>query len=136
MALYLQTPELFAREAHLPASAVAATPTAHGARLYDKFCADCHGDHGQGQPGAYPALAGNRAVTMDNTNNLVQVVLGGGFAPATRDNPRPYGMPPFMLQLNDDEVAQVLSHIRTSWGNQASGVSEFDISRLRRAQSH
>ena len=83
-----------------------------------------------------PALAGNRAVTMRNTNNLVQVVLNGGFAPATYGNPLPYGMPPFMLQLNDEEIAQVLSHIRSAWGNQASGVSEFDISRLRRAQSH
>ena len=142
MALYLQTPELFARETDAPASAVPASGStdananANGPKLYQKFCADCHGDQGQGQPGAYPALAGNRAVTMRNTNNLVQVVLNGGFAPATYGNPRPYGMPPFMLQLNDEEIAQVLSHIRSAWGNQASGVSEFDISRLRRAQSH
>ena len=136
MALYLQTPELFARNTEAAASGVIAHAAEPGLKLYGKFCADCHGDQGQGQPGAYPALAGNRNVTMDNTNNLVQVVLHGGFAPATQGNPRPYGMPPFMLQLNDEEVAQVLSHIRTAWGNQASAVSEFDISRLRRAQSH
>ena len=71
-------------------------------------------------PGAYPALAGNRAVTMPQTTNLVQAVLHGGFAPATAGNPRPFGMPPYLLVLDDADIAAVLTHLRTSWGNAAA----------------
>ena len=82
-------------------------------------------------PGAYPALAGNRAVTLPVTANLVQVVLHGGFAPATAGNPRPFGMPPFATLLGDADVAAVLTHIRTSWGNRAAPVAEVDVVRQR-----
>jgi mono/diheme cytochrome c family protein len=102
-----------------------------GAKVYERQCAQCHGDQGQGVAGAYPALAGNRAVLMAETANLVQVVLNGGFAPATAGNPRPYGMPPYVLQLSDADVAAVLTHIRSAWGNRAPAVSEFDVSRQR-----
>jgi mono/diheme cytochrome c family protein len=102
-----------------------------GAQLYGEHCADCHGERGEGKPGVWPALAGNRAVTMDPPANTVRIVLGGGYAPATRGNPRPYGMPPFAAALSDDEVALVVSHIRGSWGNTASPVSSLDVQRLR-----
>jgi len=102
-----------------------------GARLYGQHCAQCHGDNGEGVAGAYPRLAGNRAVTMEATANLVQTVLYGGFAPATAGNPRPYGMPPYVLTLSDADTAAVLTHIRTAFGNNAPIVSEFDVSRQR-----
>ncbi|MBG6071558.1 MULTISPECIES: cytochrome c [unclassified Polaromonas] len=106
------------------------------AKLYEQHCAQCHGDKGQGIPNAYPPLAGNRAVTMDATDNLVQMVLNGGFAPATRGNPRPFGMPPFVLVLDDSEVAGLISHIRSSWGNQASAVTPLEVTRARSNQAH
>ncbi len=105
--------------------------SALGADIYDTRGAQCHGKQGEGVAGAYPALAGNRAVLMRNTTNLVQVVLHGGFAPATRGNPRPFGMPPYTLELDDKAVAAVLTHIRGSWGNQAGAVSELDVHRYR-----
>ena len=80
---------------------------------------------------AYPALSGNRTVVMPQTVNLVQIVLNGGYAPATEGNPRPYGMPPFVLVLNDSDIAAVLTHIRGSWGNQGGAVSELDVNRIR-----
>ena len=102
-----------------------------GAKLYDQHCAQCHGAQGQGVAGAYPALAGNRAVTMASTANLVHAVRNGGFAPATAGNPRPFGMPPFVLVLNDVDIAAVLTHIRASWGNNAAAVTELEVNRLR-----
>jgi mono/diheme cytochrome c family protein len=102
-----------------------------GAQVYRNQCAQCHGDNGEGVRGAYPALAGNRAVNLSNTSNLVQVVLGGGFPPATAGNPRPFGMPPYATVLSDDDVAAVLSHIRMSWGNQSGRVSELQVSQQR-----
>ncbi len=106
-----------------------------GATLYEQHCAQCHGADGMGQRVgnqlAYPALKGNRAVVMPQTTNLVQIVLNGGYAPATAGNPRPFGMPPYVLTLNDTEIASVLSHIRSAWGNQGSGVSALDVNRVR-----
>jgi mono/diheme cytochrome c family protein len=102
-----------------------------GAKIYGDRCAGCHGEKGEGVAGAYPALAGNRAVTLHATANLVQVVLGGGFAPATAANPRPFGMPPFATILSDAEVAAVISYTRNAWGNRAPPVSEFMVSQQR-----
>lgn len=113
------------------ASPAAASVASLGAKLYEKHCADCHGAKGEGVAGAYPPLAGNRAVTMPATANLVQIVMNGGFAPATAGNPRPYGMPPYVLVLSDAEIAAVLTHLRTSWGNQAAPVSEVAVNRQR-----
>ncbi|MGZ5276277.1 MAG: c-type cytochrome, partial [Caldimonas sp.] len=86
---------------------------------------------GEGVPGAYPALAGSRAVTMRSTANLVHIVLEGGFPPSTAGNPRPYGMPPFATVLQDADVAELLSYVRSSWGNRAAALSPLEVSRAR-----
>ncbi len=112
-----------------PASAVA--KDAHGATLYADHCASCHGERGEGVAGAYPPLAGNRAVTMAVPANLVRIVLEGGFAPATTGNPRPYGMPPFAQTFSNDDVAALLTHLRRSWGNRADAVTPLDVLRYR-----
>ena len=111
----------------LPRTAVAE----RGAQLYTDHCLQCHGAQGQGVAGAYPPLAGNRAITMTATANLVQVLLGGGYPPATAGNPRPFGMPPYATVLSDADIAAVLTHIRTSWGNSAAPVAEFAVSQQR-----
>jgi mono/diheme cytochrome c family protein len=130
MAAYLQK---------LPDSTPAATPAPvgrrdagtmeRGATLYAQRCAYCHGDAGQGSPGAYPPLAGNRAVLMDNAVNLMQMVRHGGFLPATAGNPRPYGMPPFGHVLDDRQIADVLTWVRGTWGNDAPPISQRDMAR-------
>jgi mono/diheme cytochrome c family protein len=58
-------------------------------------------------------------------------VLNGGYAPATKGNPRPYGMPPFFGKLNDADVAAVLTYARASWGNAGGPVSSADVERYR-----
>ncbi len=104
---------------------------ARGERIYGQSCAQCHGEQGEGQPGAYPRLAGNRAVTMAEPTNLVQVIMHGGYLPATAGNPRPYGMPPFAQSLDDAEIAAVTTYLRQSWGNMAPGVLPLEVQRLR-----
>ena len=107
---------------------------AQSEKLYVDHCSKCHGDKGEGKPGAFPALAGNRAVTMANTTNLIHVVLSGGFAPATTGNPRPHGMPPYYHQLSDAEIAKLLTFVRSSWGNDAAAVTDLDMVKFRNAQ--
>jgi mono/diheme cytochrome c family protein len=102
-----------------------------GDRLYAENCAQCHGKQGQGAAGAYPPLAGNRAVLLDNPANLVRVVVSGGYLPATAGNPRPYGMPPFGQTMNDQDIAALLSYIRSAWGNQAGAVTQLEVLRYR-----
>lgn len=133
IAVYLQS---LPPEAKPPAyerdnGAQAAAYLAEGAKLYDKHCVDCHGANGQGKPPAYPPLAGNQALTMDNAVNPIRIVLNGGFAPATAGNPRPYSMPPFGHALSDTETAQVVSYLRSAWGNNAPPVNSTDVNRYR-----
>ena len=105
-----------------------------GAKRYEQHCAPCHGERGEGVAAIYPALAGNRAVTMHTPANAVHMVVEGGFAPATAGNPRPFGMPPFATVLTDEEVAQVLTFVRSSWGNAAPPVTALEVSRYRSAR--
>jgi mono/diheme cytochrome c family protein len=100
-----------------------------GARIYDQRCAYCHGDAGQGAAGAYPPLAGNRAVNLETPVNLIQMVRQGGFLPSTAGNPRPFGMPPFGHVLDDNEIADVLTYVRSAWGNDAPAVTARDTMR-------
>ncbi|MGJ7520331.1 c-type cytochrome [Variovorax sp. LT1P1] len=100
-----------------------------GARIYDQRCAYCHGDAGQGVPGVHPPLAGNRAVNLETPVNLIQMVRHGGYLPATAGNPRPFGMPPFGHVLDDNEIADVLTYVRSAWGNDAPAVTARDTMR-------
>lgn len=113
----------------------AAPPTpeqaALGAQVYEQHCAGCHGARGEGAEPMAPALAGNRALLLPAPDNVIRVVLGGGFGPATAGQPRPFGMPPFATLLGDEEVAAVVTHLRTAWGHHASAVQAPDVNRQR-----
>ena len=137
MAVYLQSMAI-ARPSQPLASTAVSLPASlkTGSILYDRHCADCHGTSGQGVSSAYPALAGNRAVLLADNSNLIQNVLHGGFAPVTAANPQPFGMPPFVLKLGDQDIAQVLTFVRNAWGNKAKAVTEQEVNRLRDRQTH
>lgn len=112
-----------------------------GLKTYERHCAQCHGDKGQGVltatgQVAYPALAGNRAVQLKDPTNLVQLVLYGGYSPATAGHPQPFGMPPFVLELDDRDIAAVLTHLRTQWGNTGAEVTPLQVNRIRASQGH
>lgn len=102
-----------------------------GAKVYEKNCADCHQANGQGYVGAYPPLAGNRTLTMQNAVNPIRIVLNGGYPPSTTGNPRPFGMPPFANAFSDAEVVGVVNYMRNSWGNHAGPVGPGEVNRDR-----
>jgi mono/diheme cytochrome c family protein len=118
-----------------PEPAAAEPPPAEmlalGGRLYERHCASCHGDAGEGRPPQSPRLAGNRAVMLASPANVIKVVLGGGFGPATAGHPRPHGMPPYATLLSDAEIAAVVSYVRASWGHRAAPVSALEVNRQR-----
>lgn len=136
MATYLQQLPRVTASSALKPTAPDTRGMATGGKLYDQHCAQCHGALGQGirlsdHTYAYPALAENRAVTLNSPANLVQTVLNGGFGVSTESHPRPFGMPPFALDLSDADLADLLTFVRNQWGNHAPPVSALDIKQLR-----
>jgi len=130
MASYLQSLSSAPPEPHDPIVRER-SQMARGAELYETHCAGCHGKQGEGAPGAYPALAGNRGVTLGTPTNLVRVLVHGGYLPATAGNPRPFGMPPFGHVLDDADMAALLTYLRGAWGNDAQPVWPVDVLRWR-----
>lgn len=113
----------------------AETLLTQGRKIYETSCMDCHGASGEGAAAMFPALAGNRAVTMPQAANVIRAVMSGGYPPGTAGNPRPYGMPPYAPFLSDEEVASVVTFIRRSWGNDAAAVDAREVSRYRSART-
>jgi mono/diheme cytochrome c family protein len=136
MAVYLKS----LGEGSPPRAAATNIPTSEsslllslGKTVYYSRCASCHGADGAGKPPHYPPLAGNQSIEMESAVNSIRMVLNGGYPPGTAGNPRPYGMPPFAQLLSDNEVAAVVTYIRTSWGNSGTAVSAQQANELRSA---
>ena len=119
--------------ASTPTEAESSLLSTLGRSIYDAKCAECHGAQGRGMPPAYPPLASNPSIQMASAVNPIRMVLNGGYPPGTSGNPKPYGMPPFAQSLSDDEVAAVVTYIRTAWGNRGEPVSAREANQLRSA---
>ena len=102
-----------------------------GAEVYDDNCAACHRTGGEGSPKVLPKIAGNPTVLADDPDSLIRLVLAGSALPGTTTAPSPLGMPGFAWRLSNDEVAQLLTFVRSSWGNRASSVSAGQVGRVR-----
>ena len=105
----------------------------NGKRIYEDQCASCHMSDGRGKPPHYPPLANNQSIEMVSAVNPIRMVLNGGYPPGTKKNPMPYGMPPFAQSLSDEEVAAVVTYIRTAWGNMGAPVTPREANELRAA---
>jgi alcohol dehydrogenase (quinone), cytochrome c subunit len=104
-----------------------------GARVYIDNCAACHRPDGRGYVGVFPALAGNPVAETSDPTSLATIVLNGSKTPRTQGTPAQFTMPSFAWRLSDEEVADVVSFVRSSWGNQASAVTPQDAAKIRRS---
>jgi mono/diheme cytochrome c family protein len=102
-----------------------------GAQLYDDNCAACHHTDGRGAPRALPAIAGNSSVLAADPTSIIHVILQGSQLSATSSAPSRLGMPGFGWRLSDEEVAQLGSFIRQSWGNHAATITAAEVRKLR-----
>jgi mono/diheme cytochrome c family protein len=99
---------------------------------YEINCAACHGRDGKGNL-LFPALAGNANVLQVRDDTIVRVVLAGAKAVATSRAPTGPAMPSLAWKLNDQQVADILTYARNTWGNQAPAVSPETVGRIRGA---
>jgi mono/diheme cytochrome c family protein len=102
-----------------------------GAALYASLCVACHQASGQGLPGVFPPLAGSEWVQgKDSTTAaiLLHGITGGLTVKGTTYNG---AMPAFKDQLSDEQIAAVLTHVRSQWGNTAAAVTADTVAQVR-----
>ncbi len=102
-----------------------------GEQVYGNNCASCHQADGSGLPGVFPPLKNNPAVIDSNPAIHIRAVLHGVTGKVIEGIAYASPMPGFAEQLNDEEVAAVVNHERTQWGNNAATVNAADVAALR-----
>lgn len=102
-----------------------------GAQTFMAKCSACHGVDGRGQGQWIPPLAGSVSSMTKENASAINVTLNGSARVVADGVPDAYRMPPFRNQLSDTEIAEVISFIRTSWGNQGGAVKVDDVKKLR-----
>ncbi|MFL9926501.1 cytochrome c [Herbaspirillum lusitanum] len=103
-----------------------------GAMAFLNNCAACHRSTGKGWDETFPHLAQSATVNADNPASLIRIVLEGAEMPWTHKAPTQFAMPGFASRMSDQEVADVVTFIRSSWGNQASAVTAGDVAKARK----
>lgn len=104
---------------------------APGAHTYVTRCASCHGLDGKGQAEWMPPLAGATSALAKEQASAINITLNGSQRVVTAGLPDAYRMPAFREQLSDQEIAEVLSYVRGTWGNQADAVDAQAVAKLR-----
>ncbi len=103
---------------------------ATGATVYASSCQACHGQDGAGVPGTFPALAGDPVVNGADAETHVRIVLHGLSGKTIGTTKYAAQMPAFP-NLTDDEIAAVVDHERTSWGNHGPTITPDQVKKLR-----
>ncbi|EFE97613.1 Alcohol dehydrogenase cytochrome c subunit precursor [Serratia odorifera] len=102
-----------------------------GAQTFAAKCSACHGQDGRGQGQWIPPLAGSASSLAKENASSINITLNGSMRIVANGVPDAYRMPPFRNQLSDREIAEVLSFVRTSWGNHGGAVQEAEVKQLR-----
>lgn len=101
-----------------------------GKALFVGTCSTCHQPTGEGVPNVFPPLAKSDYLMADKTRSIVTVL--NGLTGPVKVNGKDYNsvMPP-MSQLNDDEIAYILTYVRNAWGNKGEAVTPEEVKKVR-----
>ncbi|MRI00856.1 c-type cytochrome [Kriegella sp. EG-1] len=102
-----------------------------GEKLYYQYCSACHQTNGKGASGRFPPLVNTDWVTGDS-NRLIQVLLKGMEGSLEVNGEVYNGVMPQHSFLKDQEIAQILTYIRSNFGNSASEISAEQVSESRK----
>jgi mono/diheme cytochrome c family protein len=115
-----------------PGANAASPRVASGAKLFETNCTGCHGANGIGQPGIFPSLVANPYVSGD-AKRVIHTVKYGLTGKIVAKGVRYDGvMPAWRGTLSDAQIADVLSYIRTTWGNKGSLVTAAQVRAVRK----
>lgn len=115
------------------AAVPAATARIDGASLYAGNCASCHQADGKGLSGVFPPLKGSSWVLAAKPDLPIAILLHGIQGEIEVNGTKYQGVMPPFGRLSDAEVAALASHVRTSFGNVGSAVTEADVALVRDA---
>jgi len=101
-----------------------------GEARFTGTCSVCHQSNGQGIPNVFPPLAGSDFLMADKSR-AIGIVLNGLSGQVTVNNSMFNSVMPPMSQLNDDELANILTFVRNSWGNSGDAVSAAEVKQIR-----
>lgn len=104
-----------------------------GKRLYNTYCGSCHQRDGKGDGQRFPPLAGSEWVTGDK-DKLIRMVLNGVSGPMTVNGVSYNNVMPGFGFLRDEDVAELLTLIRTEFGNQSSPVTQEEVAKARNSK--
>ena len=114
-----------------PSSIATLPDAARGAALYSVNCAACHQATGRGLQGVFPSLANDPIVQAADPTDHIRTVLNGRRGSVIGGVTYASPMPAFKDLLNDVDLAAIINHERTSWGNAAPTVSASAVAKLR-----
>ena len=103
---------------------------ASGATAYATNCSSCHGAGGAGIPKTFPPLAADPVVTANDPKQQVQAVLRGLQGKIIGNTAYAAPMPSF-AQLSDQDIAAIIDHERTSWGNHSPTITPGYVKKMR-----
>jgi len=116
----------------LLASVPLASSAQDGGQLFATYCAACHGANGEGAMNSqFPPLAGS-PWPLGNPDRAIKIVLLGLQGPVeVHGRTWNLEMPPQGAALPDDQIAAILTYVRSSWGNKAAAVSTEQVKAVR-----
>ena len=103
-----------------------------GAEIYSDACASCHLENGVGQPRLFPPLGHDAVLQQADPTGLEHLILAGVRVGTSPSRPSPLTMPSFAWKLTDQEIADVSTFIRNSWGNRAAPISATAVGEVRK----
>ena len=116
-----------------PLLAASANPEI-GEALYngEGSCAICHMPDGKGQPGSVPPLAGSDWL-KDSPERSIAIALRGLAGPVKVNGKRYYSAMPPQLLFDDEKLAQILTYVNKSWGNNEAAITTEQVAKARAA---
>ena len=107
-----------------------ATSTERGKTVYAANCLTCHQVTGGGVPNLNPPLKGTKWVKGSKTD-LVQFILKGSKGQVEIDGETFHNTMPAQAKLTDEQIADVLTFVRNSFGNKSSAVTPAEVASVR-----
>jgi mono/diheme cytochrome c family protein len=103
-----------------------------GYAVYNRpTCAACHQPNGMGTPGQFPPLSGSEWVLAKDPSRMIRIVLDGATGPMTVKGASFNGTMVAWKMLPDEEIADVISYVRNSFGNSAPTVTPQQVAAIR-----